>query len=210
MHHLGLLRTVDDWERSEGSPSPLGATWLESEQAFNFALYSRHASGVTLLLYADDPVAPVVVIESRSGAEQERHHLALPRAREVRSWCRVLRLAHSEVLTNPSTGTCTAQRKSSSIRLLTPCTFPARVFARGSVRHRRQRRSRAAGEVLPRQNEHFDWQGAPRPRHSHDTIVYELHVKGFTARANSRPPAQRSAAPSSAGSRRFRTWSIWA
>ena len=26
---------------------------------------------------------------------------------------------------------------------------------------------------------------APPPRHTHDTIVYELHVKGFTARANS-------------------------
>lgn len=59
MHRLGPLRTIDDWERREGSPSPLGATWLESEQAWNFALYSRHATGVTLLLYGDDPVTPV-------------------------------------------------------------------------------------------------------------------------------------------------------
>ena len=31
----------------------------------------------------------------------------------------------------------------------------------------------------------FDWGEAVLPRHAHDTIVYELHVKGFTARANS-------------------------
>ena len=31
----------------------------------------------------------------------------------------------------------------------------------------------------------FDWGADARPRHSHDLIVYELHVKGFTARSNS-------------------------
>jgi glycogen operon protein len=34
-------------------------TWLEEEQAVNFALYSKHATGVTLLLFAaDDVVTP--------------------------------------------------------------------------------------------------------------------------------------------------------
>src|SRR5215468_2777330 len=40
------------WEQSEGSPLPLGATWIESEQAFNFAVHAEHAESVTLLLYA--------------------------------------------------------------------------------------------------------------------------------------------------------------
>ncbi len=31
----------------------------------------------------------------------------------------------------------------------------------------------------------FDWGNDARPRHTHDAIVYELHVKGFTARSNS-------------------------
>lgn len=44
---------------------------------------------------------------------------------------------------------------------------------------------RAPLGVLPRAPEPFDWDGAPRPRHEHDAIVYELHVKGFTARSNS-------------------------
>src|SRR5215831_8852669 len=40
------------WEQAEGSPLPLGATWIETEQAFNFAVHAEHAESVTLLLYA--------------------------------------------------------------------------------------------------------------------------------------------------------------
>ena len=39
------------WEQAEGSPLPLGATWIEAEQAFNFAVHAEHAESVTLLLY---------------------------------------------------------------------------------------------------------------------------------------------------------------
>ena len=50
-----------NWSETEGSPQPLGATWLKEEKSYNFSLYSRHASGVTLLLYtARDLVNPVL------------------------------------------------------------------------------------------------------------------------------------------------------
>ena len=43
-----------------GSPWPLGVQWVEADDAFNFALYSRHSTGVTLLCYAEkDPAKPV-------------------------------------------------------------------------------------------------------------------------------------------------------
>ena len=42
---------TDPWYETEGSPSPLGSQWLEEAQAFNFALYSRDATAVTLLLF---------------------------------------------------------------------------------------------------------------------------------------------------------------
>ena len=45
------------WTAQEGTPSPLGVTWIESEQGYNFALYSKHAECFTLLLYRDDDVA---------------------------------------------------------------------------------------------------------------------------------------------------------
>jgi len=48
------------WASRDGSPSPLGATWIPSERAYNFALYSKYADKVTLFLYDDlDTTTPV-------------------------------------------------------------------------------------------------------------------------------------------------------
>src|ERR1039457_6787996 len=44
---------MHDWFALEGSPSPLGVTWVEDEAAYNFALYSKYASAVTLLIYSE-------------------------------------------------------------------------------------------------------------------------------------------------------------
>ena len=52
---------MTSWSGAEGSPQPAGATWLEKDKRYNFSLYSRHATGVTLLLYsARDLVNPVL------------------------------------------------------------------------------------------------------------------------------------------------------
>ena len=45
------------WAQVEGSPLPLGATWIEDEQAFNFAVYTEHAESVTLFLYSPGDLA---------------------------------------------------------------------------------------------------------------------------------------------------------
>lgn len=44
---------MDRWTAEEGAPFPLGVTWIEGSRAYNFALYSRHAESVTLLLFAE-------------------------------------------------------------------------------------------------------------------------------------------------------------
>jgi isoamylase len=52
------------WAATEGMPTPLGVTWIAEQQAYNFALYSKHATAVTLLLYStDDMIHPVVTYE---------------------------------------------------------------------------------------------------------------------------------------------------
>ena len=49
-----------NWTTAEGTPFPLGANWVEEAKAWNFALYSKDAEDVTLLLYAkEDLVNPV-------------------------------------------------------------------------------------------------------------------------------------------------------
>ena len=51
------LQISSRWAQIEGSPLPLGATWIEDEQAFNFAIYAEHADSVTLLLYCPRDLA---------------------------------------------------------------------------------------------------------------------------------------------------------
>jgi isoamylase len=49
------------WEQGEGAPLPLGVTWIEQEQAFNFAVHAEPAESVTLLFYASgDLVNPLL------------------------------------------------------------------------------------------------------------------------------------------------------
>ena len=49
------------WASAEGLPFPLGPARIEEEDAYNFALYSKHAESVTLLLYTErDIVNPVL------------------------------------------------------------------------------------------------------------------------------------------------------
>ena len=36
-------KTQGKWAAKEGLPLPLGASWVEDEQAFNFAVYAEHA-----------------------------------------------------------------------------------------------------------------------------------------------------------------------
>ena len=46
--------SFDEWDRKEGTPGPMGVTWVPSLNAWNFALYSRRATGVSLLTTAPE------------------------------------------------------------------------------------------------------------------------------------------------------------
>ena len=54
-----LVYEIDDLELRRGRPSPLGATLLRG--GVNFAVFSRHATRVTLLLFAPGADEPVEV-----------------------------------------------------------------------------------------------------------------------------------------------------
>ncbi len=183
-HRLGQLRSVESWEREEGSPAPFGATWVDSEQAWNFALFSRHATGLALLLYSDeDAVTPVFQlrldpIRNKTGPIW---HCLVPASAAPRAKCYAWR---AEGPVDPAHG----QRFDAEKILLDPFAmavhFP-KEFSREAASQPGPNDGRAPLGVLPRPVQAFHWGDTPPPRHTHDTIVYELNVKGFTARANS-------------------------
>ncbi len=54
-----------------GSPWPFGVQWVEAEDSFNFSLYSKHATGLTLLCYTEeDPAKPVFEFRFRHPAHK--------------------------------------------------------------------------------------------------------------------------------------------
>ncbi len=181
-----LLRSsgsFDEWDRKEGTPGPMGVTWVASLAAWNFALYSRRATGVTLLLYsAGDPVHAIFEyrLDPRLNKSGRIWHCWITADRAPSAAYYAYRVDGRH---DPGRGYQFDPQKI----LLDPFA-PAVVFPpeydRIAAGLPGANDGRAPLGVLPRAAHAADRPERPiRP--SHDLIVYELHVKGFTARANS-------------------------
>ena len=168
-----------DWAREQGTPWPLGATYISETQDYNFALYSRHATGVVLLLFtADDLTHPARTaafdpLRNRSGRVW---HMRLP-AEQLTG----LRY-YAYSVDGPSDADRGLIFDSQKV-LLDPYAvrpvFPA-TFDRGAAVRPGSNAGRAPVAELPTPRPAFDWTGDRRPRHTSDLIIYELHVRGFT------------------------------
>jgi glycogen operon protein len=167
-----------------GRPWPLGVEWIEPERALNFALFSRHATAVTLLCYTEqDPARPVFELALQHPAHKTGSiwHCRVPVAAMHGATLYAWRVAGPD---EPRRG----HRFDPQKVLLDPYA-PAVFFPPGYDRKACAAPGPTDGKAplgrLPRQEPPLP-PLAKGPRYScQDAIVYELHVKGFTARANS-------------------------
>lgn len=171
------------WAQAEGTPLPLGATWIEEEQAFKFAVHAEDADGVTLLLYsADDFVNPVITFQFdflRNKSGRVWHcRIPLNRMRGARYY------AYS--VSGPSVSVLQSFHPEKI--LLDPyaqCVFFPDEFDRKLAMAPGPNAGKALLGVLTGHRVAFDWSGDVPPRPESDAIIYELHVKGFTKNPNS-------------------------
>lgn len=185
-NHAGKESSNTLWTSSEGVPFPLGVSWNKAEQAYNFALYSKYAESVTLLLYkADDLVTPVGTyqldyLKNKSGS----------------TWhCRIAKAnlhgarfyAYSIDGPGPE-GQFEWNRFDSAKILLDPYAksiyFPS-TFDRSAAMRPGSNAGKAPLGLLHAVSGEFDWDGDKHPRHESDTVIYEVHVRGFTNNPNS-------------------------
>jgi isoamylase len=171
------------WEQAEGSPLPLGATWLEDEQAFNFAVYAEDAESVTLLLYSHtDLVNPLVA-----------YRFDFLRNKSGRIWhCRI---PLSEIVGARYYGYSVSGEAASYVHSFDPqkvlldpyakCVFFPPEFNRRLAMREGSNAGKAPLGVLTGRQPSFDWEATRTPNHESDAIVYELHVSGFTKHSNS-------------------------
>ena len=178
------------WAEAEGSPLPLGVTWIEVEQAFNFALHAEHAESVTLLLYASsDVVNPLLTFR-----------FDFLRNKSGRIWhCRIpiTEIGEARYYAYSVSGQTAPQLHSFDPQkvLLDPyakCVYFPPDFDRESAAREGSNAGRAPLGALSGCRSMFDWGLERVPHHESDAIIYELHVKGFTKHPNSGVDASRA------------------
>ena len=150
-----------------GQPGPLGATW--TKKGVNFAVYSSHATRVEVCLFDD-----------KSGRETGRFELPERTGDVWHGLVSLRRAGYGKRYAFSVDGPREPQaglRFDPDVLLLDPY---ARELSAGPAPRCRI--------VDPR----FDWDGDRAPAVPwRDTVIYELHVKGYTARHPSVPPALR-------------------
>jgi isoamylase len=171
------------WAHAEGLPLPLGATWIEDQQACNFAVYAEHAECVTLLLYSPSDLAnPMLTFRFDSLCNKSGRiwHCRIPinQMRDARYYAYSVSgqavsglhgFDHDKVLVDP---------------YAKGVFFPPR-FDRNEAIGPGINAGKAPLGILPGYRITFDWSGDVSPRPESDAIIYELHVQGFTKNPNS-------------------------
>ena len=181
------------WFTTEGAAFPLGATWVADESAYNFALYSKHATAVTLLLFREEaPAVPVLelALDHKINKSGRIWHCRLPRA--------AMRGAthYAYQVDGPEGGGDYGLHAFDADKvLLDPYArqvwFPP-GFQREAAMRPGSNMGRAPLGVLFEEHADFDWGDDTVRFHEHDLVIYEMHVRGFTRNPNSGVPADRA------------------
>ena len=188
-HRCAITRD-DYWERSEGTPYPLGATLVEDGQALNFALYGKHAESVTLLLFADNALCEPLLsyafnrLKNKSGPIW---HCRL-RIEEVGA-----ATFYAYQVDGPTGGSAFHWHAFDPAKLLLDpyarAVFFPPTFSRQAAIAPGSNMGQAPLGMLAPTFAPVAKDGDHRQQSGH--IIYEMHVRGFTRRAESGVAADR-------------------
>lgn len=165
----------------------MGVTKIEETGACNFALYSCHATAVKLLLYSvENTDLPFYEYNFNPTINKTAHtwHCRIPDTVMQKAAFYAYQLDGPN---KPGTG----GRFDPYKILLDPYAravyFPP-DFDREAACKPGSNAGKAPLGVIHTRIPEFDWQEAEKPDHTNDTIIYELHVHGFTFHESSGLP----------------------
>lgn len=176
---------MDSWESLEGAAYPQGVTYVKAEDAYNFALYSKHADQVELLLYGEsdlkNPLHTVFLDPYRHKSQRIWH------CRRKRSELEgVAYYAYRVDGPEPEGGYEYHLFDPEKVLLdpfVTAVFFPPDYDRLASLGPGSNAGKAPLG-VLPRLTA-FDWEGDQHVHPEYDLIIYEMHVRQFTRNPNS-------------------------
>lgn len=171
---------ADELEWNRGYPTPLGVT--RQENGINFALFSQHATHVTLCLFA--PGAKHFFAEIPLDPDENKTgwvwHILLKNPPGDH-------LEYGYKITGPN---------DSTLNRFDPHQILSDPYARGLSTSQQwgYKEMNQEEEIAPRGkiflDTPFDWQDAKRPKlQPHELIIYEMHVRSFTCHSSSRTKA---------------------
>jgi glycogen operon protein len=164
----------------EGSVMPLGAFWIEREDAFNFSIYSQHARWVTLLFYNESDQAEqcfAFTLDPHIHKTTAIWHCRIPRS-ELRG-ARYYAYRIDGPTAQESAWRHAFDREKILLDPYAQAVFFPPGFDRIAAKQPGPNDGRAPLGVLDGEQP-FDWGDDVRPRHRSDLIIYEMHIRGFT------------------------------
>ncbi len=177
---------TNEWHSRYGAPWPLGVRWVAKEQAYNFALYSKHATAVELWLFSESELER----PARTFDLNPKYHKSGPvwHTRVSGQDCTEAKYYAYRVDGPQPTGGFELHHFDSQKMLLDPYArdvfFPPQ-FDRMAAIAPGENTGKAPLGVLPFKLEPFDWGSDSPIRRGSDLIIYEVHVKGFTQHSSS-------------------------
>jgi len=177
---------MDRWDSKEGSPVHLGETWIPSENAYNFAIYSKHAEQVSLLFFTEDNLFEPVYV----------HRFDYLRNKSAEIWhCRIpasrIKPAryYAYQIDGPAPEGIYAWHDFDPDKLLFDPYARNIYFPPDFDRQRAclpgANLGHAPLSVLQSIECAFNWDDDKPIHHGTDLIIYEMHIRGFTQRDNS-------------------------
>ena len=188
-----MKSSASRWIAVEGAPLPLGVSWIPEFTAYNFAIFSKNAEKVTLLLYDESQfVTPILTREFNYLLNKTGYiwHCIIP--------CETMRNARyyaysidGPASADPFNAHCFDPQKVLLDPYAKTVFFPAE-FNRATAIRPGSNAGRAPLGVLPVRPEDAPPEATNHliSRHESDAVIYELHVKGFTQSENSGVAAQ--------------------
>jgi len=169
------------WAWTEGSPFPQGASWIEAESSYNFCLYSKWASAVTLDFFDHEDLSKPslsLALDNLKNKSGPYWHCRIPKAQLGGAAYYAYRV-DGPVQGSGLSWTCFDPEKLLLDPYAASVYFPP-DFNREAAMRPGSNLGKAPLALISACETTSVFKGDPRIRHDWDTIIYELHVRGFT------------------------------
>lgn len=174
---------MNHWKPEDGLSYPFGATWNDELSGFNFALYSKAATKLELYLFKKDNPSQVVFSFSFDTVKNKTGTI----------WHCFLQessIQGADSYAYRADGPGMAGNNFDSEKLLTDpwacaVVFPPSFSRNAAVLPGDNLGKAALGLLIKSDTDQENFEADKSPKHYHDLIIYEMHVRGFTQHGSS-------------------------